>query len=124
MRNRFIRDAANRVQAQPSPLSLFKFAARAALVAGALLCFLASGQTSTRARLIVQAVDESKLVHLSGNTRPEAVAANDRGRVDDSLQLDHLLLQLKRSPEQESAVQKFLDDLQDPHSPNYHQWLT
>jgi subtilase family serine protease len=44
--------------------------------------------------------------------------------VDDSLQLDHLLLQLKRSPEQENAVQKFLDDLQDPHSPNYHQWLT
>ena len=91
---------------------------------GALFCFSARAQTPYRAPLVMQAVDESELVTLYGNTRPEANFQNDRGLVDDSLLLDHLLLQLKRSPEQEAAVQKFLDEQQDPQSPNYHQWLT
>jgi subtilase family serine protease len=73
---------------------------------------------------VTQAVDESKLVSLHGNIRPEANAQNDRGLVADNLQLDHLLLQLKRSPELEAAAQTFLDSQQDPKSPNYHQWLT
>ena len=34
-------------------------------------------------RLIVQSVDEHDLVTLAGNTRPEAVAVNDRGAVSD-----------------------------------------
>jgi subtilase family serine protease len=34
------------------------------------------------------------------------------------------MLLLKRSPEQETALCKLLDDQQDKHSPNYHQWLT
>jgi subtilase family serine protease len=38
--------------------------------------------------------------------------------------MDHMLLQLQRSPEQEQAVQEFVDSLQDPASPNFHQWLT
>jgi subtilase family serine protease len=79
---------------------------------------------AARVPAIAQAVDESKLVRLQGNVRPEANAENDRGLVDDNLQLDHLLLQLKRSPELEAAAQEFLDSQQDPQSPNYHQWLT
>ncbi len=35
-----------------------------------------------------------------------------------------MLLVLKRSPEQESALRKLLDDQQDKTSPNYHKWLT
>ena len=31
---------------------------------------------------------------------------------------------LKRSPEQESALQALLASQQDPKSPNYHKWLT
>ena len=38
--------------------------------------------------------------------------------------MEHMLLQLKRSPEQELAVQKFIDELQTIGSPNYHHWLT
>ena len=74
--------------------------------------------------LITQAIDESKLATLEGNTHPAATAENDRGRVDDSLVLDHVLLLLKRSPEQEQALAKLLDQLHDPASPNYHKWLT
>ena len=46
--------------------------------------------------LINQSVDEANLVTLGGNTRPEAKATNDLGRVDDSLSMDHMLLLLKR----------------------------
>ncbi|HET7184318.1 MAG TPA: protease pro-enzyme activation domain-containing protein [Terriglobales bacterium] len=49
---------------------------------------------------------------------------NDRGRVPDSLPLEHMLLQLKRSPEQEAALQQFIDELHTQGSPNFHHWLT
>jgi len=73
---------------------------------------------------ITEAVDEGKMVTLRGNTRPEANARNDRGRVPDDLSLPHLLLLLKRSPQQESALDEFIDQLNDKTSPNFHQWLT
>ena len=74
--------------------------------------------------LITQNMDESKLVALADNTRPEANAKFDHGRVAASLPMEHMLLQLKRSPEQERELQKFLDDVQDKSSPNFHRWLT
>jgi subtilase family serine protease len=74
--------------------------------------------------LIAQSVDESKLVTLAGNTRPEAKKQNDRGVVADSFPMEHMLLQLKRSPEQERELEKFIDDIQDKSSPNFHHWLS
>src|SRR5436309_10998133 len=38
--------------------------------------------------------------------------------------MDHMLLQLKRSPKQELALQQFLDELQSKGSPNFHHWLS
>jgi subtilase family serine protease len=69
-------------------------------------------------------IDETRLHTLAGNTRTEANAANDRGRVPDNLAMDHLLLQLQRSPEQQAALDAVMDSLHDPKSPSYHQWLT
>jgi subtilase family serine protease len=74
--------------------------------------------------LITQSVSESNLVTLAGNTRPQANAANDRGRVADDFAMDHMLLQLQRSPEQEQALERLIDSQQDRNSPNYHKWLT
>ncbi len=75
--------------------------------------------------LITQNVDESKLVTLGGNTRPEATKRQyDRGLVADNLLMEHMLLQLKRSPEQERELGKFIDELHDSSSPNFHRWLT
>ncbi len=74
--------------------------------------------------LITQALDESKLVTLGGNTRPEAKATYDRGRAAGSLVMEHLLLLLKRPPDQERELEKFIDDLHDPSSPTFHRWLT
>jgi len=76
-----------------------------------------------RAR-IFQGINEADRVTLTGNTHPEARTANDRGPVANSFSMDHMLLQLKRSPAQELAVQQFLDELQSKSSPNFHHWLT
>jgi hypothetical protein len=38
--------------------------------------------------------------------------------------MERMLLVLKRSPEQETALRRLLDDQQDKASPNYHKWLT
>ena len=74
--------------------------------------------------LITQSVDEANLVTLHGNTRPEANASYDRGRVADDFPLEHMLLQLKRSPGQERQLKQLLEELTDPSSPNFHHWLT
>jgi subtilase family serine protease len=69
-------------------------------------------------------IDEGDRVGLQGNTRPEAVQANDLGAVADEMAMPHLLLQLKRSPESETALRQYIDQLHDSKSPNFHQWLT
>jgi len=74
--------------------------------------------------LITTAIDENALITLAGSTRPEAMAANDRGAVAADFPMEHMLLQLRRAPEQEQAFEKYLDELEDPKSPNYHHWLT
>ncbi|MGO9895384.1 MAG: protease pro-enzyme activation domain-containing protein [Bryobacteraceae bacterium] len=74
--------------------------------------------------LITRKIDESKVVTLAGNTRPEATTANDRGAVADSLPLEHIQLQLQRSAEQTQAVEQAIAELQNPKSANFHKWLT
>ncbi len=69
-------------------------------------------------------IDEARRVILTHNTRPEATAANDRGRVADGFAMEHMILQLKRSPERDAAAQAYLQQVQDAGSPNYHRWLT
>jgi subtilase family serine protease len=77
-----------------------------------------------RAPRITGRIDDTVLRTLAGNTRPEANPTNDRGAVADDLALDHMLLQLERSPEQEDEVRALIDDLHNPSSPKFHQWLT
>src|SRR5580658_7330686 len=73
---------------------------------------------------IVSAVNEAQLTVLAGNTRPEATAANDQGAVEGSMPMQHMLLQLKRTPEREAALTQLIDDLHNPQSESFHQWLT
>ena len=77
-----------------------------------------------RRALITQAVNENQRVALPGNTRSAANAANDLGRVPEALLLEHMLLQLRRPPELQAALDQYTEDLQNPGSPNYHVWLT
>ena len=82
-------------------------------------------QISTQPKLLItQALDESHLTTLKGNTHRLARPEFDLGIADGSLPMKRMLLVLKRSDTQESALRKLLDDQQDKHSPNYHKWLT
>jgi hypothetical protein len=69
-------------------------------------------------------VDVEKLVTLPGNTHPLARPEFDRGAAPDSLPMERILLVLQRSPEQETALRKLLDEQQIRSSPDYHMWLT
>jgi len=95
-----------------------------ALRISALVLALGLGAHAQTPVLITQPIDESKLVTLAGNMRPEATAANDRGPVPDSMRIEHILLQLRRSPQQEQALEKLIDQLHNPKSASYHHWLT
>lgn len=75
--------------------------------------------------LITQKLDETRMVALPGTVRSAALnPLNDRGAVEDSFRLDHVLLQLKRSPERAQALQLLIEQQQEPGSPNYHHWLS
>jgi subtilase family serine protease len=89
--------------------------------------FTASAQVGAGSHsrsLITQEINENNMVTLQGNTRPEANAVNDRGAVADDLTMDHMMLQLQRSPEQEAALEKLIDEMQTKGSSNYHRWMT
>src|SRR5258708_6599890 len=84
----------------------------------------ASGPPVLQRPLIVEPVNEARLTVLKGNTHPLARREFDLGSAPATLPMQRMLLVLKRSPQQESALKKLLDDQQDKHSPNYRKWLT
>jgi subtilase family serine protease len=95
----------------------------ASVFAFLLFLVVATSAAANPADRIVTSVNESDLVQLGGTHRL-ALAKYDQGPVADSLRMDHMFVVLQRSPEQEQAVERLAAELQDPHSANYHQWLT
>ncbi len=91
---------------------------------GLLIPFLAWSQAIPPQSRITKSVNESELATLKGNTHPLAQLQFDRGAAPPTLPMERMLLVLKRSPSQESSLQKLLDDQQDKSSANYHKWLT
>lgn len=82
-----------------------------------------SPQAGPRAR-ITQAINNTQLMTLHGNVHPLARAEFDRGEVDFSRPVTRMLLLLQRSPEQQAALAKLMEEQQTPSSPNFHKWLT
>ncbi len=78
---------------------------------------------SARSR-VLQAVDDSHITAISGNTHPLARPEFDRGALADTTPLRGMVLVLQRSPEQEAALQQLVDQQQDKTTSTYHQWLT
>ena len=104
-------------------LGLFSAVVLAALISTPSMWAQSNSGLHARPR-VTESIDESNRVVLEGNTHPEAQPANDRGPVANNFTMDHMLLQLKRSPEQEQALQQFIDELMSKDSPNFHRWLT
>jgi subtilase family serine protease len=102
---------------------------KAALVfaSGGFAALLLVGSVTAYAQaeaLISQKIDESVLVTLAGNTRPEVQLARDLGPVADGLQMSHMYLQMRISPQQEAELEALVDRLHDPSAAEYHQWLS
>jgi subtilase family serine protease len=72
---------------------------------------------------ITSQVDNSRTVTLPGRVRPLATAANDVGATDSGFPLS-LTMQLKISADQQSALDRLLQQQQNPASTSFHQWLT
>jgi subtilase family serine protease len=89
------------------------------------LAYAVSVQAQSPAtRLVVESIDETKLVTLHGNVHPLAQARYDTGTVPDSLAADRILLLLNRPVERQAALQQFMKDVHTRGSASYHQWLT
>jgi len=80
-------------------------------------------QTTSPPARLTQEIDEASLVTLRGNTHPMARPEFDQGAAPGDLPMERMLLLLQRSPEQEAALGKMLEELQVKSSPHYHQWL-
>jgi Pro-kumamolisin, activation domain/Bacterial Ig-like domain (group 3) len=107
---------------RPSPSSVLRSLCLFHLLV--LVRTIAIGQQAAVAPQVSQAVDEAQLTVLRGNTHPLATAKFDRGAAPSALPLQRMLLVLKRSAEQETALRQLLDEQQDKASPNYHKWVT
>ena len=60
----------------------------------------------------------------AGNTRPEATAQNDRGAVANGFPWPTYSCNYAALLSKKVRSSDFLDELQDPASPNFHKWLT
>jgi subtilase family serine protease len=105
-------------------MSRVRWAVSTAAFAVASLFPVSLAAQGRRQPVITERIDENVLRTLGGNTRPEANRQNDRGAVADSFPMEHMLLQLQRSPEEEDAVRGLIDELHKAGSPKFHQWLT
>jgi Pro-kumamolisin, activation domain/Bacterial Ig-like domain (group 3) len=73
---------------------------------------------------VVEKIENSQRITLTGNVHPLARAAFDRGAVDNAQPMKSILMLLKRGDDQEAALQSFMEQQQDKSSPNYQVWLT
>ena len=81
------------------------------------------GSTTAPPRLTGE-IDNTKRVLLKSSAQPLPATARDLGAVPDDFALEHMLFALKRSTEQERALEVFMQGLHDPESASYHAWLT
>ena len=66
---------------------------------------------------------ESNLERLTGNPSPSA-ETTDLGRVANDFPQEHILMMLRRGAAQQQALDHFMQQQYDPHSANFHKWLT
>jgi subtilase family serine protease len=88
------------------------------------LGFVSIASAENHNRLITDAVDNGARITLAGNTRKEAIPANDRGRISDDTPMKGLQFVLQRSLESEAAFTHYIDELHDPKSALFHKWLS
>ncbi|HET7206298.1 MAG TPA: Ig-like domain repeat protein [Terriglobales bacterium] len=101
-----------------------RIAALIALQVSLMLTLASLGYSQVQHPRITQAIDNNTVIRIANSQHPLATRANDRGRVDPNLPMERMLLVLKPGPEQQTAMERMLNDLHNPESPSYRQWLT
>jgi len=69
-------------------------------------------------------LDNGRRVALAGRVHRKANPQNDLGRVPAAFAMSDVTLVLKPSASGQAALTRFLNQQQDPNSPNYQKWLT
>src|SRR5215813_3226977 len=80
-------------------------------------------QAQSASALESKPVDSASRITFAGNVHPLAQPQYDYGAVPDSTVAGRLLLLLRRSPQQEAALQQFLQQVHRPGTPSFHAWL-
>src|SRR6476620_3563101 len=93
-------------------------------VASLLLLGLYGNSQSLATDRILRGVDSSDVVRVPGTEHPVAHSGLDRGGVAGTRLLSGVSIEFRLSPSQQSALDRLLQDQQDPSSTNYHKWLT
>jgi subtilase family serine protease len=90
----------------------------------ALLLLAAGSSWAVPPDRVFTAIDNSQTVVLQDHVNPRAQSQYDQGPVEASFKMGYITMMFKPSAEQQADLTQFLAEQQDPHSPNYHQWLT
>ena len=69
-------------------------------------------------------IENGRRIFVAGTAHPLAASANDEGVVEPDFSMPGLILHLKPSADQREALRLFLDELQNPSSPNFHKFIT
>ncbi len=91
----------------------------------AIVCLSVSAVTlKAQQSRLSGAIDGGPRVTLAGHVPVRIRTATDRGAVAAAMPLPSMMLVLKPSAAQQTALATQLQQQQDPSSPSYHQWLT
>ncbi len=91
-----------------------------AVAASLAICAANAGFANDPARVSTPAAT----IALAHQQARWATAQNDLGAIADDVPLRHLTLVLQRPPARQQAFEQFLQEQQDPQSPNFQRWLT
>src|SRR5690349_17578773 len=69
-------------------------------------------------------IDATRRATLPSLIHPRAQPQYDQGPIDPTRKLSQVIMGLKPSARQQAALDKLLEEQQDPASANYHRWLT
>ncbi len=97
-----------------------------ALLAASLLALAATAPIASAAvgNRISAAVNDNSRVALPDSVHPRVALANDLGPTPADTRLVGMTIRFNMTPAQSAALDQLLANLQDPSSPQYHQWLT
>ena len=69
-------------------------------------------------------LEDPDYLELPGNVHPALASARPLGPAEAQAPMERMILALRLAPGAEPRLERFLADLQDPASPDYHRWLS